>query len=89
MAGIYVKGAHAPENCFKCPIAFAGWCDAGVPGEFTRPVDCPIQEVSNHGDLIDRSNIDVHIKTGFFSGERTVKMSDIEKLPVVLAADRG
>ena len=44
MMGVYIKGMEKPENCEICPYAF---CHLD-----TR--NCPIIELPDHGDLIDR-----------------------------------
>ena len=44
MMGVYIKGMKKPENCEICPYAF---CHLD-----TR--NCPIIELPDHGDLIDR-----------------------------------
>lgn len=64
MAGVYIKGVYKPKECRDCPFNIVGLCTAKVavfgkeplndPGEFW----CPLVEVPEHGDLIDRDALE-------------------------------
>ena len=61
MAGVYIKGARLPDSCVDCfmrkecfghreEIAFLEFIHG-------RSRDCPLMEVPDHGDLIDRGKL--------------------------------
>ena len=55
---ILIKGMKMPETCMYggCPID-GKYCDLWWKmggGEYGRHRDCPLVEISDHGDLIDR-----------------------------------
>ena len=69
MSDILIRGISIPRNCFECPLftncdACEGHeCGCGLLGgigyeedisEDRRRDDCPLHELPEHGDLIDR-----------------------------------
>ena len=59
--GVYIKGMEMPENCFHCRFSRwdveGGFCDLlneDADMRFKRHDDCPLIELPDHGDLIDR-----------------------------------
>ena len=72
MADILIRGISIPRNCFECPLftncdACEGHeCGCGLLGgigyeedisEDRRRDDCPLVELPEHGDLIDRDEL--------------------------------
>lgn len=59
--GVYIKGMEMPESCFcGCPLSGAAcrlWKLTGAEGTEMRHKDCPLVEVPDHGDLIDRDEM--------------------------------
>ena len=58
MSGVYIKGMEMPKNCCICHFSSHDMCllckrDAEDWFE-NRPEYCPLVEVPDHGDLIDR-----------------------------------
>ena len=61
---ILIKGMEMPENCAECEISQAydirsTWCPLTftTQAELKRQDNCPLIELSPHGDLIDRSKL--------------------------------
>ena len=59
MSGIYIKDMEMPTSCMACQwsrtdITNTDWC---VLTEKDLPCDCPLIEVPDHGDLIDRDMV--------------------------------
>ena len=69
--GVYIKGMKMPKRCFECPMYREGYerpnryCYCAVSSAETRrfmtkqPTDCPLIELPDHGDLIDRDALNV------------------------------
>ena len=102
MAGILIR-MEMPRNCFECPLftncdACEGHeCGCGLLGgigyeedisEDRRRDDCPLVELPEHGDLIDRS------KLPFVCGGTTPMEMDyvrryvVDGMPVVIPANK-
>lgn len=61
MSGIYIKGAKMPNNCCSCQLSSHDMCllcgkDADDWLE-SRPEYCPLIELPDHGDLIDKTDL--------------------------------
>lgn len=104
MAGVYIKGMDKPKECRDCPFNIVGLCTAKVavfgkeslhdPGELW----CPLVEVPDHGDLIDRETIVDSVCDGVCSCsecsfnqnpfDSCVLQTNLEKLKVVIPADK-
>ena len=62
---ILIRGMEMPENCDKCRFqsALRLYCDAmpynycGNTDDIERPEWCPLIEIPQHGDLIDRDEL--------------------------------
>lgn len=56
MAGVYIKYAKLPDACWNC-----GWDPCMLwnedRGDLPKHPNCPIVEVPDHGDLIERDNV--------------------------------
>ena len=103
---VYIKGLQMPKNCARCELFHdEGFCI--VTGTSIKPwgekrnADCPLVELPDHGDLIDR---DAFRKTMYHDTFETdsdlqkwesgcwirYKMFErnIESAPVVIPAER-
>lgn len=97
---VIVKGMQMPANCGSCPFRLA-WCIERIY-MVTRPQRCPLIELPDHGDLIDR---DAFRKTMYHDTFETdsdlqkwesgcwirYKMFErnIESAPVIIPAERS
>lgn len=52
---VLIKGMKIPNNCGACPLRLA-WCRERLY-MVTRPPRCPLIELPDHGDLIDRTKL--------------------------------
>lgn len=52
---ILIKGMKMPNNCGACPLRLA-WCRERLYMA-TRPPRCPLTELPDHGDLIDKNRM--------------------------------
>ena len=52
---VIVKGMQMPTNCGNCPFRLA-WCRERIY-MVTRPQRCPLIELPDHGDLIDKTDL--------------------------------
>lgn len=81
---VLIKGMKKPDNCEVCPYAF---CHLD-----TR--NCPIVEIQNHGDLIDRDELKepvgsyLPLKWTYEYGH-IITWEDIITAPAVIPAERG
>ena len=89
MAGVYIKGMEMPRNCQKCPFWKIEQCryfDLNV-----EP-DCPLVEVPDHGDLVDRDASPQLVAVLYTDVSGTVVNPtykiDLSSLPVVIPADK-
>ena len=63
--GVYIRGMEMPKHCGECGIE---WCNrwkklivAGMPCAKSRPSDCPLIPVPDHGRLIDADAAERHL----------------------------
>ena len=49
---VLIKGMKMPNNCGACPLRLA-WCRERLYMA-TRPPRCPLTELPDHGDLIEK-----------------------------------
>ena len=58
---ILIKGMEMPIKCAKCPIADISaeyyFCEKIDWFGKERPFDCPLTELPQHGDLVDRDKL--------------------------------
>lgn len=66
---VLIKGMKMPENCFHCRFSRwdveGGFCDLlneDADMRFKRHDDCPLIEVPDHGDLIERDRLHHDLK---------------------------
>ena len=107
---VLIKGLKMPKDCIKCPLCLftdGHWkCLAdGSHADFGGtciPQNCPLVELPDHGDLIDRSMLiggfaDWYIQESpMYLGDSKVvaetigdAMKAIEAAPVVIPAERS
>lgn len=101
MAGVYIKGARLPDACWNC-----GWDPCMLwnydRGDAPKHPDCPLVEVPDHGDLMDRDKLCKEMtdfcgkqnEEAAYTGNRLVRISwddaynFVENAPVVIPADK-
>lgn len=101
MSGVYIKGMEMPHNCVGCklwyliPLADTMEDICRVTGHRVNPYhradDCPLIPVPDHGDLIDKSGVDVLSWTedpekDFADGVLFV-LDKLDELPVIIPED--
>lgn len=75
MADILIRGMEMPKGCKSCKLSSDSHCNAtgqwlfstdllrsGFNWKTCRLPDCPIVELPEHGDLIDRGEIVAHYR---------------------------
>jgi len=93
-----------PRNCFECPLftncdACEGHeCGCGLLGgigyeedisEDRRRDDCPLAELPEHGDLIDRSVIKTNMVDEVLGNKVSyVNMEQIKNAPVIVPSNK-
>lgn len=106
MSGIYIPGMEIPKSCLCCPCSGTDQDDGKDlwiceithrPLTSTElcdnlPTDCPLAPVPEHGDLIDKSGVDVlswteDPKKDFYDGVLFV-LDKLDELPVIIPADK-
>ena len=93
MADILIRGISIPRNCFECPLftncdACEGYeCGCGLLGgigyeedisEDRRRDNCPLVELPEHGNLIDRDALP----------KERVEWEDIVNAPVIVPSNK-
>ena len=88
---VLIKGMKMPENCFQCRFSRwdveGGFCDLlneDADMRFKRHDDCPLIEVPDHGDLIDRDVLLSKVQKWYWEALVTVK-----RMPAVIPAERS
>ena len=99
MSGIYIKGVKLPKRCGLC-----GWYSLPDVGCLVdsknrvikvkdalngRPDWCPLIEVPEHGDLIEREPLEkkVRLLNAHYSYREVVEYADIHFAPTIIPAD--
>ena len=73
MADILIRGMEMPKTCSQCPLCYDYMMCSLRDGRFShmgesfdccemRLADCPLVELPEHGDLIDRGEIVAHYR---------------------------
>lgn len=99
---VYIKGMELPTSCFYCPmrewhiihgekITSCRVAKTLITNEDERLPSCPLVPVPPHGDLIDKSGVDVLSWTedpekDFNDGVLFV-LDKIDSLPVIIPAE--
>ena len=91
MPEILIRGMEMPKSCGFCELRyFDGDADCcpfvgDACGYGTRHVDCPLHELPEHGDLIDRDALNSFIESGECNSVGKA-LQQIDKAPVVIPA---
>jgi len=91
---ILIKGMKMPKNCYDCEFRQSGypdWCDLSITSRDVyntsiRQKWCPLIELHDHGNLIDRDKLIYEL------GEEDEDLSTYHTLlyaPVVIPAERS
>lgn len=100
---VLIKGMKMPKHCWQCHFhdeadvcEMLGLSCMRVWGEEKTLPDCPLIEVPDHGDLIDRDELMMKMwgASAYASNQRScnvraVFVRDIEVAPVVIPAERS
>ena len=106
--GVYIKGMEMPKNCITCPLCECrnecAYCEVGdkyLSWDWderlrnNRNDKCPLVEVPQHGDLIDRDELDdwFYATPIFTSDEnadvwKVIRLDDIDNAPTIINAER-
>jgi len=98
--GVYIKDVEMPKNCWKCPFCLdfefldpyeCAACmhdfEDGIDiYENSRPDWCPLVEVPDHGDLVDKDEIIIPFLESE-NDEKWVKVA-IDAAPTVIPASK-
>lgn len=102
---VLIKGMGKPKNCYDCPLHYGhadcSYAEIRKHGSVLKTI-CPMVELPDHGDLIDRSMLiggfaDWYIQESpMYLGDSKVvaetigdAMKAIEAAPVVIPAERS
>lgn len=92
---ILIKGMEMPTSCRACMFSRTDsrnvdWC---VLTEKDLPCDCPLVPVPPHGDLIDKSGVEVlswyEKDEGDFTDGVLFVLDKLDELPVIIPAEEG
>lgn len=96
---VLIKGLHKPDKNHGCPFVDAeyGYClvDLGVTGKgekCERMKECPLIELPDHGDLIDKNELMKRKQCVYKFGEYKLYAVDTDTIldmPVVIPAERN
>ena len=106
---VLIKGLDMPDCCWNCPCLDGeyGECNISgqkIKGDGERIADCPLIELPDHGDLIDRDALMTRLGMAmdcegcpnrtalYFCGlprEVMEVCDELENAPVVITAERG
>ena len=73
MADILIRGMDKPHNCFQCDLSYLRgerlFCHVTKDEVLRSKIapDCPIHELPEHGDLIDRDAFDADARKRYCS----------------------
>lgn len=100
---VLIKGAKPPNGCRWCyfsedsKCALIVGCDFDDTNGWKRRKDCPLIELPDHGDLIDRDELMMKMWEASayapnhcsWVNARVVFAKDVEDAPVVIPAERS
>lgn len=95
MSDIGIRNMDMPKTCKECiemeiPVRCRVIKQEPVTAIMTgynRPKDCPLVELPQHGDLIDRSELPTTSITDYaFEGHTVVEYGDVQNAPTILEA---
>lgn len=98
MSGVYIK-MPMPENCGECPFNYDCFSCIKTGTRFfakegfdhfkDRLSDCPLFAVLDHGDLIDRQELEAKMKTrSWYVGRASDPDCLVADAPTVIPADK-
>ena len=103
MSGIYISDMEMPKSCFGCPLldyADTFKCRIGFRSltqehgiNISRPLNCPLVHVPDHGRLIDADALKVSLAFAEKTGEWVVPvlravMIVIDEMPTIISVDK-
>ena len=94
---VLIKGMKMPKCCDECDFIQHGGDDWCYITEKEIPCDCPLIELPDHGDLIDRDalkrlrkcEIDEYSDGWTFKDLWEEEEKDMDSLPVIIPAERS
>ena len=99
---VLINGLDMPKGCVGCPCINAKYNECmilqrRVTNVMTRMTDCPLIELPDHGDLVDRDELMMKMWEASayapnhcsWVNARVVFAKDIEDAPVVIPAERS
>lgn len=88
---LLIKGMKMPKHCWQCHFhdeadvcEMLGLSCMRVWGEEKTLPDCPLIELPDHGDLIDRDALLKKVQKWYWEALETVK-----RMPAVIPAERS
>lgn len=84
MADILIRGMEMPKTCADCHDADLPTAIAFLGTKCPRATGCPIHELPEHGDLIDKYRIPYRDTYGGLIAEKDV----IDRLPVIVPSNK-
>lgn len=102
MADVLVRGMEMPRGCFECILSFM-WFNGTeavlqcnvleklVSDDGSKDPDCPLIELPQHGDLIDRDALWEHVEDlacNTWVTASGVPVEALEKAPTVIEATK-
>ena len=88
---VYIKGMKMPRSCDECYIRKKDSCPilkANLTG-WGRRIDCPLIEVPDHGDLIDRDELFNNSDSWLWWDEWGSAKAALDNAPIVIPAERS
>ena len=87
---VLIKGLDMPDCCWNCPCLDGeyGECNISgqkIKGDGERIADCPLIELPDHGDLIEKDSLVKRCDAPHWC----VWLNEIEDAPVVIPAERS
>ena len=99
MSDIVIRNMKMPKSCRNCPLCIVEktglnfFCARQLGKRFSielldqRQEGCPLVELPQHGDLIDRSELPTTSITDYaFEGHTVVEYGDVQNAPTILEA---
>lgn len=94
---VLINGLDMPKGCLGCPCINAKYNECmilqrRVTNVMTRMTDCPLIELPDHGDLIDRDALMKHKGSAYdIEGHElyAVGTGTILRMPAVIPAERS
>lgn len=83
---VLIKGLNMPKSCGECIFEIFGGCHINLNTEPKNKLthSCPLIEIPDHGDLIDRDILLSKVQKWYWEALETVR-----RMPPVVPAERG